>query len=104
MVVSDNGPLYLSEAYTNFASQYEFEHISSSPLYTQVNGEAEHATGKVKTLFKKDGDPYLALLAYGATPLQNEFNPAELLMSRKLHTTIPHYESNSGLVSWTLEH
>jgi len=31
----------------------------------------------------------LALLAYKATPLQNGYSPSELLMSRKLRTTVP---------------
>ena len=31
----------------------------------------------------------MALLAYRATPLQNRFSPAELLMSCRLRTTIP---------------
>ena len=38
---------------------------------------------------KKKGDPYLAPLAYRSTPLAVGFSPAELLMSRKLHSKIP---------------
>ena len=89
VVVSDNGPQYSSEAYARFAHQYEFEHITSSPLYPQSNGESERAVKTVKGLLRKEGDPYLALLSYRATPLQNGFSPSELLMSRKLHTTVP---------------
>ena len=40
-------------------------------------------------MLKKWGDPYMALLVYWATPLQNRFSPAELLMSCRLRTTIP---------------
>ena len=43
VVVSDNGPQYLSAAYTQFASEYGFSHVTSSPLYPQGNGEAESA-------------------------------------------------------------
>ena len=60
--------------------------MTSSPHYPQANGEAERA---VKNLMKKDGDPYLAILAYRSTPLKCGFSPSELLMSRKLRTTLP---------------
>ena len=44
---------------------------------------------RVKNLLRKEKDPYLALLAYTSTPLHNGYSPSELLMSRKLRTTIP---------------
>lgn len=65
-------------------------HMSQAVLYfPQSNGEAEQAVGTVKSLLKKEGDPYLALLAYRSTLLAVGFSPAELLMSRKLCSTIP---------------
>ena len=89
VVVSDNGPQFSSEAYAAFARQFQFEHVTSSPRYPQSNGEAERAVQTVKSLMKKDGDPYLALLSYRSTPLKCGFSPSELLMSRKLRTNIP---------------
>ena len=89
VVVSDNGPQYSSEAYAIFARQFQFEHVRSSPLYPQSNGEAERAVQTVKNLMKKDGDPYLAMLSYRSTPLKCGFSPSELLMSRTLRTTLP---------------
>ena len=89
VVISDNGPQYSSEAYSDFAKEYQFHHVTSSPLYPQGNGEAERAVRTIKNLIKKGGDPYLALLAYRATPLQCGYSPAELLMCRKLRTNVP---------------
>ncbi len=40
-------------------------------------------------MITKSEDPYLALLSYRSTPLQNGYTPAELLMGRKLRSTLP---------------
>ena len=45
--------------------------------------------GTIKSLLNKEKDPYLAILSYRSTPLQNSYTPAELLMNRKLRTTVP---------------
>ena len=42
-----------------------------------------------KDLIVKSEDPYLALLSYRSTPLENGYTPAELLMGRKLRSTLP---------------
>ena len=89
MVVSDNGPQYSSKAYADFAKEYQFKHVTSSPYHPQSNGEAERAVGTIKNLLKKEKDPYLAILSYRSTPLQNGYCPSELLMSRKLRTVVP---------------
>ena len=88
-VVSDNGPQYSAADFSNFAMQYGFTHVTSSPKYPQANGEAERAVQTVKNLLKKSDDPYLAMLAYRSTPLENGYSPAELLMGRRLRTMIP---------------
>ena len=75
--------------FKEFAREYGFVHRTSSPRYPQANGEAERAVKTIKTLLKNADDPFLALLAYRATPLQNGYSPSELLMNRKLRTTVP---------------
>ena len=89
MVISDNGPQFSSEAFAEFSKKYQFEHKTSSPYYPQCNGEAERAVGTIKRMLNKEGDPYLALLAYRTTPLQIGYSPSELLMCRKLRSTVP---------------
>ena len=76
-------------AFTQFAVNYGFDRQTSSPNYPQSNGEAERAVQTVKSMLNKATDPYLALLSYWATPLANGYSPAELLMGRKLCSTIP---------------
>ena len=43
LIMSDNGPQYSCEAFSEFAREYQFQHVTSSPLYPQSNGEAERA-------------------------------------------------------------
>ena len=88
-LISDNGPQYSSTLFHKFAQESGFVHTTSSPKYPQSNGEAERAVKTCKGLLKKAVDPYMALLAYRSTPLQNGYSPAELLMNRKLRTTVP---------------
>ncbi len=88
-VRADNGPQFKAASFARFADEYGFTRTTSSPHYQQSNGEAERLVQTVKNLLVKAEDPYLALLAYRATPLSNGCSPAELLMGRKLRTTLP---------------
>ena len=88
-VMSDNGPQFSSEEFAKFAKDYGFQHKTSSPKYPQGNGEAERCVKTVKMLPTKSEDPYLGLMEYRATPLYHEYCPSELLMGRKIRTTLP---------------
>uniref|UniRef100_A0A3Q2EKA6 Integrase catalytic domain-containing protein n=1 Tax=Cyprinodon variegatus TaxID=28743 RepID=A0A3Q2EKA6_CYPVA len=94
VVYSDNGPSYSSKEFQDFAQEYDFRHVTSSPLYAQSNGKAEKGVHIVKQLLKKaqesHSDPYLALLSYRASPLEHGLSPAEILMGRRLRTTLPY--------------
>ncbi|XP_060798261.1 uncharacterized protein K02A2.6-like [Neoarius graeffei] len=88
-LVTDNGPQLSGMTFAAFAESYGFCHVTSSPLFPQSNGEAEHAVKTIKELLRKEANPYLALLSYRATPLQNGYSPSQLLMGRRLRTTVP---------------
>ena len=93
IVVSDNGPQFASEEFSQFTKDYGFTHVTSSPRYPKSNGEAERAVGTVKRMWKTS-DPHLSLLAYRTTPLDNGYTPSELLMGRLLQTTLPVHQNN----------
>ena len=89
-MVSENGPQYSSHEMKEFAQLYGFTHITSSPRYPQSNGQAERAVQAVKKLLRTSGDLYLSVLNYNATPMPwCGFSPSELLMGRKVRTTVP---------------
>jgi transposase InsO family protein len=88
-VKSDNGPPFNSGEYLQFANEWGFEVAHSSPKYPKSNGEVERAVQTVKRLLKKEKDKEKALLAYRSTPLSCGYSPAELLMGRKIRTTVP---------------
>ncbi|UYV72541.1 K02A2.6-like [Cordylochernes scorpioides] len=69
--------------------QYGFTHVTSSPRFPQSNEMAEAGVKIAKLILKKNQDPSLGLLEYRSTPLENGYSPAELLMGRKLRTTLP---------------
>lgn len=91
---SDNGPQYSSKEFSDFAREYGFRHITSSPRYPQSNGMAEHTVQTVKHLLKQSKDPNMALLPYCSTSLTwcNK-SPAELCMGWHLQTSVPMADS-----------
>ena len=93
-LISDNGPQFSSTSFAKFAEDYGFTRILTSPRYPQAIGEVERAVQTVKNLLKKTSDPYKALMAYRATPLESGLSPADLLMGRKIRTRIPTSPSN----------
>ena len=89
-VTTDNGPQFDSRAFHKFFRDYEFNHVISSPYYPRGNGEADRAVKTMKGLLKtKEGDPYLANLAYRSIPLCSSYSPSELHVNRKLNSNVP---------------
>ena len=93
-IVSDNGPCYTSEVFTNLMSEYNINHITSSPHYPQSNGLAEKYVQIVKNLFykaKEEGkDLYQSLMVYRNTPLSSSLqSPMQILASRSARSDLP---------------
>ena len=93
-LVSDNGPQFAANTFAEFTEEYGFTHVTTSPRKPQANGEVRRSVQTVKCLLKKSEDQYKALMAYRSTPLESGLSPAELLMGRRLRTTIPTIPSN----------
>ena len=87
---SDNGPQYVSQEMTDFATSYGFTQVTSSPHYPRSNGLAERTVKTVKAMLEKSKDPYLALLSYRSTEFSwCGLSPAQLLMGRRIRSTLP---------------
>ena len=92
-IVSNNGPQYTSEVWKDFCRRFDIRHTTSSPYHPQGNGHAERAVQTAKSILKQE-DPLLALMCYRATPTSSGVSPAEMLMGRKIRTTLPSLEKN----------
>ena len=87
-----NTLVFASAEFRRFTKEYNFRHVTSSQHYPQSNGQVEHMTHvqTIKHLLKKAKDPYIALLDYRNTPLEElGLPPAELFLSRRLKTNLP---------------
>ncbi|CAL9687239.1 unnamed protein product [Knipowitschia caucasica] len=93
-LISDNGRQYTSQRFKEFATQWDFVHVTSSPEYPQSNGLAERAVRSAKQLMEKshrDGsDVFLNLLNIRNIPRDSTLgSSAERLMSRQTRSTFP---------------
>lgn len=90
---SDNGPQYSSAEFELFAKNWGFKHVTSTPYFSQSNGQAESSVKIVKGILNKSKaehkDPYLSMLNYRNTPIDNLGSPAQLLMNRRLRSKLP---------------
>lgn len=96
ILMSDNGPQYVSAEFKKFSKAYGFKHVTSSPMYPQSNGKTEKAVQIAKNLIKKSKlsgqDPYIALLNFRNTPQEDLESPVQLLMGRRTQTLLPTYQ------------
>ena len=90
---SDNGP-HFQGCYRQFAEEYGFSHVTSSPNYPRSNGFIESQVKSIKGALKKakrsNSDPNIALLCLRATPVDSKLpSPAELLLGRQVQDNLP---------------
>jgi hypothetical protein len=93
-VMSDNGPQFIAETFTRFATEWDFEHLCSSPGHSQSNGKAESAVKTAKRIMTKCAkagtEIQMAFLDHRNTPSQGlETTPAQRLMNRRTRTLLP---------------
>lgn len=90
IVISDNGPQFASAKFEKFAKEYRFQHTTTSPYFPQANGQTQRMVQTIKRLLKKSKDPYMALLEYRNTQIDEiGLSPAQMFLGRRLKTTIP---------------
>ena len=90
VLLTDNGPQFVSVDFASFCTLYGITHITSSPYWPRGNGKAESAVKVVKSLMKKCTDIHLAILHYRNTPQQGHtYSPAQRSLGRRTRSTLP---------------
>ena len=89
-LIADNGTQFTSDLFKTFAKTYQFNHITSSPYWSQSNGRAEAAVKSAKNILLTAEDVDLALLSVRNTPpAGHTFSPAQRLFGRVLRSDLP---------------
>ena len=86
ILMSDHRPKYTAQTFKRFSESYEFQHITSSPRYSQSNSKAESAVRTAINILRRadidKSDIFLAILNHRNTPNESRYSPAQCLMSR----------------------
>lgn len=101
-VISDNGPQFSCREFEKFATDWEFEHVTSSPIYPQSNRKVEQAVKSAKRLMKRarknNKDIYLVILDFCNTPTEGmSSSPVQRLMKNKNTVTNNAVSSNTKI-------
>ena len=102
IIVSDNGPCFVSEEFESFLLANGVKHITSSPYHPATNGLAERAIQILKKGLKKVTMGSLQtrlaqiLMSYRITPQSTTgTSPAELLLGRQPRTRLDLLKPNT---------
>ena len=104
VIVSDNGPAFISEDYKKYLKLNGISNMKTAPYHPSSNGPVERYVQTFKIMFKKatecgDVSEKLdrLLFSYRTTPHSvSGLTPAELLMKRKLRTRLDMLRPNPG--------
>lgn len=95
VLVSDNGPCFISLEFQEFVQKNGILHVTSAPYHASSNGLAERAVQTFKEMMDKCPAGSIktkvarVLFSYRTTPQTTTgLSPAELLMGRKLRCTL----------------
>ena len=82
------------DQFWKFSQEYDSKHTTTSPYYSQANGEADSGVRIAKKILRQH-DPFLALMSYRATPYTaTGASPCQLMMRREIPSLLPTLESN----------
>lgn len=92
-LLTDNGPQFSSYLFKQFAKDWTFNHVTTSPHHHEANGMVERANQTVKKIIlKTKGDRVklqAGLLCLRNTPKAESGSAVQRLMNRRTRTKIP---------------
>ena len=93
VIVTDNGPCFVSEEFETILVKNGIKHITSTPYHPATNGLAECTVQMVKRGLKKETEGSMAtrlakvLMAYRTTPQSTMgMTPSQLLQGQRIRT------------------
>ena len=100
-ILSDNGPCFKADKFSEYCEIMEIEHISTSPHYHEGNGRVERAIQTIRSILNKCETDYeitKAILAYHDTPIDASLpSPGELFFKQRIDTGLGIVQPETGL-------
>ena len=95
VLVTDNGPCFVSEEFEIILAKNSIKHITSAPFHPATNGLAERAVQSIKRALKKETQGTMksrlakVLMAYRLTPQSTTgMSPSQLLLGRRIRSRL----------------
>ena len=90
ILVTDNALCFTSKEFSEFAKDWNFTQITSSPRYPRGNAHAEKAVGMVKQIYNCCEVPLFGMLILKTLPLLDvKESPDKIFFGWSLHTNLP---------------